>query len=83
MAFLNVTFGGMNGDLPDEVAFDSTDAQILGWATEAIRGGDVPGITADPNANLDGFVVERFAATGDKPERLFCRPKTPFGGRAS
>jgi hypothetical protein len=79
MAYANITFGGSNGDLPDEVDFNATDAQILSWVTEALQSGGVPGIAADPNADLSGFVVDRFAATGDKPERLMVRPKTPFG----
>lgn len=83
MAFVNITWNGQNGDLPDEVNFDSTKEQVLGWVTEAVRGGDVPGITADPDANFADFVVDRFPATGDKPDRLMVRPKTPFGGRTS
>ncbi len=79
MAFVNITWNGQNGDLPDEVAFDATKEQILGWVTEAVRGGDVPGIAADPDASFADFVVDRFPAAGDKPERLFVRPKTPFG----
>lgn len=82
-ARLNVTWKGQNGDLPDSVAFGATDAEIKRWATEALRTGGIPGITADPCANLDGYVVDRFSATAEIPyPRLFCRPKTPFGARA-
>lgn len=83
-ALVNVTWAGQNGDLPDPVAYDSTDGDIRQWVTEAVRAGDVPGIAADQNAAFGDFVVDRFPATadaedGDKPNRLMIRPKTPFG----
>jgi hypothetical protein len=79
-ARLNVTWRGQNGDLVDSVAYDATDAEVKAWAVEALRHGDVPGIAADRRASLDDFVVDRFRATDDVPyNRLFVRPKTPFG----
>ncbi|MEQ1501227.1 MAG: hypothetical protein ABMB14_03310 [Myxococcota bacterium] len=79
-ARLNVTWNGQNGDLPDAVSFRASDAEIKAWAVEALRNGDVPGIAADRRATLDGFVVDRFSATREIPyNRLFVRPKTPFG----
>ena len=79
-ARVNITHGGNNGDLPDPVSFDATDADVKAWVTEAVRGGGIPGIPANPNANFADFVVDRFAATGDLPNRISVRPKTPFGG---
>lgn len=78
-ARLNVTINGQNGDYPDPVNFDMTDGDIKQIATEAIRTGYIPGITADPNANLMDFVVDRFPNTVELPPRLMVRPKTPFG----
>ena len=79
-ARVNVTWAGQNGDLPDPVNFDATDGDIKQWLTEAIRNGSVPGIQADPNANLTDFVVDRFAPTDARPfQMLSLRPKTPFG----
>lgn len=79
-ARLNVTWNGQNGDLLDAVAFDASDAEIKAWATEALRAGDIPGIAADRRAALHDFVIDRFNATPDIPyNRLFVRPKTPFG----
>jgi len=78
-ARLNVTYNGMNGDYPDPVSYDATDGDIKQIATEAIRTGYIPGITADPNVNLADFVVDRFPATDELPARLMLRPKTPFG----
>ena len=79
MARVNVTYSGHNGDLPDPVPYDGTDADIKGWVTEAVRFGGVPGIPANPNANFQDFVVDRFPATAELPNRISLRPKTPFG----
>jgi len=81
-ARLNITWAGQNGDLPDPISYDAADGDVLQWASEAIRGGDVPGIDADPNVDLQDFVVDRFAAKDDQPNKILVRPKTPFGGRA-
>ena len=85
-ARLNITHKGQNGDLPDPVNFESTNGDVLGWVTEAVQTGSVPGIDADPNANFRDYVVDRFPANAALPEtdpahwnRLMVRPKTPFG----
>lgn len=79
-ARLNITWQRNNGDLPDPVSFDATDGDIFQWATEAVRGGGVPGIPADPNVSFEDFVVRRFSATPDVPfNRVMLHPKTPFG----
>ena len=81
MARMNITWAGQNGDLPDPVAYDTPTAQLLQMAKESIRNGDVPGIPQDVNADLTDFVVDRFPATGELPNRVFIRSKTPFGGQ--
>jgi hypothetical protein len=79
-ARLNITWNGQNGDLPDPVSYDAGDGDVRAWATEAVRNGGVPNIPADSNADFRDFVVDRFAATQDTPyNRIFLRPKTPFG----
>lgn len=79
-AKVNVTYKGQNGDLPDPVTFDSTDGDVRGWVAEAIRGGGVPGINADPNVDLKDFVVDRFPADATTDyNRLMLRPKTAYG----
>lgn len=79
-ARLNITWQGQNGDLPDTVSYHASDADLLRWATEAIRSGDVAGIGRQRNARLKGFVVDRFPASAQVPyPRIFVRPKTPFG----
>jgi hypothetical protein len=79
-AVLNITYDGEQGELPDPVLYDASDADIIRWATEAVRGG-IPGITARADANLAGYVVQRFGSTADLPNRVVCRPKTEYGGR--
>lgn len=77
-AKLNVTFRGENGDLRDPVQFESSDADLKRWAAEAIAAGSVAGIDAQ-EADFTDYVVDRFAAREDLPNRLILRPKTPFG----
>jgi len=78
-ARLNVTYNGQQGDLPDEVPYDLSDAEVRRIAQEALTQG-IPGVTADPKADLRDFVVDRFPSREDVPyNRLSLRPKTPFG----
>jgi len=80
MAKLNITINGQQGDLPDPMPYDATDADIKTIATESVRAGNVPGIDADSFAEFVDFVVDRFPARDDVAyNRLSLRPKTPFG----
>jgi len=80
-ARVGVTYGGQYGEMPDPVHFDSTDGDIRGWVTEAVRTGGVPGIPSDARADFHDFVIDRFAANEARPYNLIqIRPKTPFGG---
>lgn len=79
-ARLNVTWNRQAGDLPDPIPFDARDEDILQWAKEAIQGGSIPGIAADPDVDLQGFHVEKFEAVeGRAFHSVVVRPKTPFG----
>lgn len=78
-ATMNITWSGQNGDMPDPIPFDATDADLKAWATEAVQNGDIPGISADHAVNFENFEVQRFNATDTLPNRVFVRPKTPFG----
>lgn len=79
-AKLAITYDGKFGDLPDPIAYDSSDEDIRHWATEAVRSGGVPGIPAIAHANFEGFVVERYPAGDGRPfATIAVRPKTPFG----
>lgn len=77
-ARLNITYGGQNGDYVEPVPFDLSDAELVRLAREAIGAG----LLGAPPAHVDlgEHVVDRFAATERTPvNRIFLRPKTPFG----
>jgi hypothetical protein len=79
-ARVNVTYGGANGDLPDPVSFDATDAHVKAMVGEALHTGGIPGLQAAPDADLSDYVVDRFRANEARPYNLVqMRPKTPFG----
>lgn len=80
-ARLEVTYKRQHGELPDPVTFDSSDADIRGWVTEALRTGGIPGIDPDPNADLQDYVIDRFSSVpGVREYHLIqTRPKVEFG----
>jgi hypothetical protein len=79
MASLNVTINGQNGDFPDAVSYDASDSDVRTMAEEAVRSGYIPGIDVVQDPNFSEFVVDRFPAKDELPNRLILRPKTPFG----
>lgn len=75
-----ITWDGKSGDLPDPILFDSTDADIKGWVSEAIRTNSIPAITFQGNVDLTDFVVDRFRSSETNPTNtITVRPKVPFG----
>jgi hypothetical protein len=79
-ARVNVTYQGQNGELRDPVFFQSNDADVKAWVTEAVRNGNVPGVRADDAADFRDYVIDRFEPTEARPHNLIqCRPKTAFG----
>lgn len=79
-ALVNITWMGRNADLAQPVHALATDAEVRAMVAEAIRHGGVPGFEARGEVDLHGFVVDRFPATDTIPyNRIFVRPKTPFG----
>jgi len=78
-ARLNITYNEQNGELRETIPYDARDMDIIRMAEEAIRGGDVPGIDADPDASLEGFQVNRYPAhAGVEYNRVVVRPKTTY-----
>jgi hypothetical protein len=77
---LNITWNGISADANVDVRSGSSDRDLKRIAVELIRSGDVPGlhVRALPSDAFDNFVVDRFN-TPDGGERLFLRPKVPFG----
>lgn len=84
-ARVNVTYNGQNFELPDPVHFAAGDGDIKGWVAEAIRTGSIAGVQADPNVNLQNYMVDRFDAPaqpvpGQRDYNLIqLRPKTAYG----
>jgi hypothetical protein len=80
MANLNITWNGMSADT--EVNFDLrvSDADVKRVAVELIRSGGVAGLHVRdlPGEAFAGYVVDRFD-TPEGGQRLFLRPKVPFG----
>ena len=57
-----------------------TNGDVLGWVTEAVRAGDVPGIQPDARADFRDHLIDRFGPTQHRPYNLIqVRPPTPFG----
>ncbi|MFT5685937.1 MAG: hypothetical protein ACI8RZ_006892 [Myxococcota bacterium] len=79
-ARMNITWGGQNGDLNEPVPYNASEIQLKRWAVEAIEHGSVPGIRRRGRVSLRDFVVDRFPSNATTPyNRIFLRPKTPFG----
>lgn len=79
-ARVNVTYAGLNGDLPDPISVDASDAAIREMIAEALDSGAIPGIPATRYADLQNYIVDRFNPTEQRPYALVqLRPKTAFG----
>jgi len=83
MAILNITYNGLSVDYPLEIGSRLSDHDVRRIAVEVVRSGGLRGLVI---ANLsdhafDHYVVDRFG-TG-KNERIYLRPKVPFGTRRS
>lgn len=79
-ARVRAIWAGQDGELPQPVPFDASDAVIRESVAEAIRDGAIRGIVRDLGVDLRDFVVDRIPASEDDPiDRIFVRPKTGFG----
>lgn len=81
MATLNITYDGLSVDYPKSIDHHLNDTDIRRIAVELVRCGDMPGLQI---ANLSEnafvhFVVDRFHTT-QGGQRIYLRPKVPFGG---
>lgn len=75
MTILNITYNGLSADYPVELDSHLNDADLRRIAVEVVRSGGVPGLQI-ANLRDDAFtnyVVDRFN------ERIYLRPKVPFG----
>ncbi len=84
-ARVNTTTNRQNFERPDPVHYQAGDGDTKGGAAEAIRTGSIPGVAADPNVNLQNYMVDRFdapaaPAAGQRDYNLIqVRPKTAYG----
>ena len=84
MAILNITYQGQSADYELALDFAASDADIRRIAVEVVRSGGVHGlfIAELPDHAFDNFVIDRLDGP-DGAQRIYLRPKVPFGaGRA-
>jgi len=81
MAVLNITYQGQSADYDLEIDYTASDADIRRIAVEVVRSGGVRGLYLPQLADdaFHGFVVDRLRAP-DGQQRIYLRPKVPFGG---
>jgi hypothetical protein len=74
---INITYQGQSGNYLVNMDPGVDDATIKNICEEAVRSGEVPGVSpAIPKNAFANFVIDRFH--GDQP-RFVVRPKVPFG----
>ncbi|MBW2458667.1 MAG: hypothetical protein JRI68_29485 [Deltaproteobacteria bacterium] len=83
MAMLNITYNGLSVDYPLDADYELSDADVRRIATEVVRAGGLRGLQVS-DLRDDAFahyVVDRFdSARGG--QRIYLRPKVPFGASA-
>jgi hypothetical protein len=82
MTILNITYQGQSADYDMDIDFAATDADIRRIAVEVVRSGGVRGLhlpQLQQNA-FNAFVIDRLRAP-DGEQRIYLRPKVPFGAR--
>jgi hypothetical protein len=80
MAILNITYDGQSADYELDLDFAASDHDIRRIAVEVVRSGGVRGlhIAQLPGHAFDNFVIDRLRS-GDGSQRIYLRPKVPFG----
>jgi len=83
MAILNITYQGQSSDYELELDFAATDADVRRIAVEVVRSGGMRGlyIAQLPEHAFDHFVIDRLRGP-DGTQRIYLRPKVPFGAGA-
>ena len=80
MATLNITYNGMSSDVPLELDGHVSDVDVRRIAVEVVRSGGVPGLHMAQlrEDTFNHYVVDRFRGPRGE-ERIYLRPKVPFG----
>jgi hypothetical protein len=84
MAILNITYQGHSADYQLAIDHHASDGDIRRIAAEVVRAGGVPGLYL-PHLDHDAFrqfVVDRLRGP-DGQQRIYLRPKVPFGSAAA
>ena len=83
MAILNITYQGQSADYAINLDASTSDADIRRIAVEVVRSGGVKGLYFPnlPERAFAQFVVDRLAGA-DGLQRIYLRPKVPFGARS-
>lgn len=79
-SILNITYNGLSADYPLDSDMRLSDRDVRRIAIEVVRSGGIRGIV-EPSLHesaFNDFVVDRFALR-DGGERIYLRPKVPFG----
>lgn len=80
VAYVNVTFNNLNGELPDPVVATATPNDVKAWVAEALRTGGIRGIPAQEDPDLTGYKVDPPSFSEARQALvMFVRPGTPFG----
>ena len=84
MAVLNITYQGQSADYDLAIDYAATDADIRRIAVEVVRSGGVRGLTVRdlPHDAFSHYVVDRLRSS-EGEERIYLRPKVPFGAPES
>jgi hypothetical protein len=80
---LNITYQGQSADYHLSLDYHASDADIRRIAWEVVRSGSVRGLHAPHIAEdaFRAFVVDRLRGPNGE-QRVYLRPKVPFGARA-
>ncbi len=84
MAILNITYQGQSADYVLDLESRTSDNDIRRIAVEVVRSGGVKGLYL-PNLSeraFAQFVVDRLTGP-DGQQRIYLRPKVPFGASRS
>ena len=81
---LNITYQGQSADYDLSIDYHATDADIRRIAWEVVRSGSVRGLHVPhlPEHAFNAYVVDRLRSPGGE-ERIYLRPKVPFGAGAA
>ncbi len=80
MNYLNITYNGVSADFPMESVGALNDAEIRNLAIEIVRSGGLRGVRVGTLADsaFDYYVIDRLTSS-DGANRIYLRPKVPFG----